>query len=683
MRSDLTNKEFFEIFAQTFASFAVNKELKIISVLLVVLSLIPVHAYGQTEKLSEKIIEIAEDLANDEADPEAASTYIERLSELAENPVKMNSSPEDEISRLFFLSDFQVKALADYIHSSGRIVSVYELANIPGFDREVTEMMIPFISLDSNLNLNSDSVNLRNTFLSNVSIRSGNSDTTLSGSQWKILTKYKFTAGSISGGFTSEKDPGEKFLNGTPPLPDFLSANLTYSGNGLIRKLIIGDFSARFGQGTNINTGIRTGLSLTASGYMSASDEIKPYTSTNENNFFRGIAAEIAHKNLELFLFFSNNNIDATLGSLSGLKKDYIENFYLAGIHNTSSLLLKKDVVSEQVIGINLSYNFKNLRTGLLWSEDKFSLPVIQDDQNPEDIFSFSGDRNNLYTLYYNSLIKRILFYGELSVNENNKYAFVQGSSFRPSDRLTINFLYRNYDAGYTSFHGKSPGISSSTGNEQGILGNFTFEAVKHLFISGGSDFHHFQWLRYRCSAPSWGVKQEIRVRFLPSEKITTEASYIYRLSMVDNMENNGIPDQIKSVTRSLKGSFRYTISENLSLGTRIDYKIVSPSGSNGMLILQDLNYSLRQIPVTIWLRYCLYNTNDWDSRIYTYENDLLYSFSIPALSGVGSRSYFMANWKIFDFAELRVKYGITSLNESGTFPVNKDEFKIQLKAWF
>jgi hypothetical protein len=152
---------------------------------------------------------------------------------------------------------------------------------------------------------------------------------------------------------------------------------------------------------------------------------------------------------------------------------------------------------------------------------------------------------------------------------------------------------------------------------------------------------------------------------------------------MVDNTENNGIPDQIKSVTRGLKGSVRYSISENLSLGTRIDYKVVSPSGSSGMLILQDLNYSLWQIPVTIWLRYCLYNTNDWDSRIYTYENDLLYSFSIPALSGVGSRSYIMANWKISDFAELRVKYGITSLNESGTFPVNKDEFKIQFKAWF
>ena len=67
----------------------------------------------------------------------------------------------------------------------------------------------------------------------------------------------------------------------------------------LYRKVILGDYSARFGQGTNINTGISTGLSLTSQGYMSATNEIKPYTSTDENNFFRGIATVLSIKNME------------------------------------------------------------------------------------------------------------------------------------------------------------------------------------------------------------------------------------------------------------------------------------------------------------------------------------------------------------------------------------------------
>ena len=218
------------------------------------------------------------------------------------------------------------------------------------------------------------------------------------------------------------------------------------------------------------------------------------------------------------------------------------------------------------------------------------------------------GDRNNLYTVYYNSLIKRILLYGEFSTNEHNKYAFVQGLSFRPSDRLTINFLFRNYNAGYISFHGKGPGSSSATGNEQGILGNFTFEAAKHLFISGGCDIQHFPWLKYRCSAPSWGMKQEIRVRFLPTEKLTIDASYNYRFSMVDNTETTGIPEQKEIITRSIKGSVRYSLYDNLTLGTRIDYKIVDPSGSKGMLLLQDINYRFRSDPGFIMVQVIVFS---------------------------------------------------------------------------
>ena len=643
--------------------------------------LFSVRVFCQETKLPEIIRDVAEELAANDSDPEAASAYIERLYELAENPVKINSASEDEISRLFFLSDFQVKALADYSRSSGKIISYFELANIPGFDKATAEMMIPFTTLTSKEYLNSDPVRWRNYLITNLTVRSGKDDTTSLGSAWRVLTKYKFTAGSFSGGFTIEKDPGEEFLYPGTIQPDFLSANIAYNGRGVIRRIILGDYSARFGQGTNINTGIRTGLSLTSPGYMSASDEIKPYTSTDENNFFRGIATELSVKNLAVFLFYSKNNLDATLGSSSGYSKDYIDNLYTSGLHNTSSLLLKKDAISELVYGINLSYNFKNVRVGLAWSEDRFSLPVNPTGQDPEKIFNFRGDRNDLYSVYYNSLIKRILLFGELSVNDSGKHAFVQGLSFRPSDRLIINFLYRNYNAGYISFHGKGPGSSSASGNEKGILGNFTFEAAKHLFISGGCGIQHFPWLKYRCSSPSWGVKREIRIRFIPTEKLTIDGLYSYRFSMADNTSGNRIPELKQLITKNLKFYVRYSLYDNLTIGTRIDYKIVEPSGSKGMLVLQEINYSFRQVPVTLWFRYCLFNTDDWDSRLYTYENDLLYSFSIPALSGEGSRSYIMVKWKIFDNAEIRIKYGILTKTGTPGAITNTEEFRIQVKV--
>ena len=105
-------------------------------------------------------------------------------------------------------------------------------------------------------------------------------------------------------------------------------------------------------------------------------------------------------------------------------------------------------------------------------------------------LFDFSGSRNDLYTIYYNLFIRKILLYGEFTVNEDRKFAMIQGISFRPADRLTINFLFRNYAPGFTSFYGHGPGVGSKTSNEKGILGNFTFEAARHLFVSGGADIN-------------------------------------------------------------------------------------------------------------------------------------------------------------------------------------------------
>jgi len=97
----------------------------------------------------------------------------------------------------------------------------------------------------------------------------------------------------------------------------------------------------------------------------------------------------------------------------------------------------------------------------------------------------------------------------------------------------------------------------------------------------------------------------------------------------------------------------------------------------------QDLAYRFAGIPVTLWTRFCIYNTDDWDSKIYLYENDLLYSFSIPALSGKGTRSYIMLKWDIGDLAELRVKYGLASLSGSGASQSQTDELKIQFSIRF
>jgi hypothetical protein len=51
--------------------------------------------------------------------------------------------------------------------------------------------------------------------------------------------------------------------------------------------------------------------------------------------------------------------------------------------------------------------------------------------------------------------------------------------------------------------------------------------------------------------------------------------------------------------------------------------------------------------PVAVNFRLQYVETGSYDSRIYAYENDVLYGFSIPAFSGKGYRYYINANYDV------------------------------------
>ena len=143
---------------------------------------ISLSGFGQNSKLSESIIGIAEQLASHEENPEAAASYTDRLYELAESPVKINSGSENEIARFFFINDFQVKSLADYIKTSGKIMSFYELANIPGFDIATAEMLMPFCTLETSNSAKKGPPGVDCRLITNLAFKPGENDTSLSGS---------------------------------------------------------------------------------------------------------------------------------------------------------------------------------------------------------------------------------------------------------------------------------------------------------------------------------------------------------------------------------------------------------------------------------------------------------------------------------------------------------------------
>ncbi len=637
---------------------------------------------GQTEDLSGSVVSIAEELAGDDSGTGNLEEFTERLSELTGNPVKINSDDPGELERLFFLTDFQLKAITGYRSEYGSLQTIYEIANITGFDRALAEMMAPFITFEEKTSTTGKYISWRNSLLASAYLRSTDRESDSEGSPWKLLSKYRFSASSFSGGITAEKDAGEYFPGATAIAPDFTSAFLCYSGTGIIKKVVAGDFGIRFGMGSTLNTGISTGLSLTSPGYMSGRNEIRPHTSSDEYNYFRGVAAEIGKGKIGFSAYFSDNLIDANLYGAESTSPSGIKSVYTSGLHNTPSLLIKKDRLREINYGASVSYDFRNLRVGILWSETLFpageGIAVTE-----EDPFSFSGNLNSNFCFTYKAVTGNIISFGEFSLNYGGSHALIQGLSLKASGRLTVNLLYRNYSPGYTTFHGRAPGTTSRTENEHGLTGSFTLEAARNLFLSAGYNLSYYPWKRYRTSFPSYSEAGEIRLRFEPSSSFQMELSGSLKESVSDDDAVNTIPGQSDLKTLTCRLLVKYGISENMSLVTRLYYKNASPRGREGTVLSQDLMFSFPSFPVRFWLRFSAFNTDDWDTRLYVYENDLLQSYSIPALSGSGCRNYAMVRWDATQNLRLIMKYGITLPLKGDNQNTFRDDFKIQLSLKF
>ena len=83
-------------------------------------------------------------------------------------------------------------------------------------------------------------------------------------------------------------------------------------------------------------------------------------------------------------------------------------------------------------------------------------------------------------------------------------------------------------------------------------------------------------------------------------------------------------------------------------LRSRIDF---SESGSDstkrehGYVLSQDIGYTHPKHPFSVSFRFAIFDTDSWSTRIYSYENDLLYTFSVPAYYSNGIRTYLMLKY--------------------------------------
>ncbi|MBE0668750.1 MAG: hypothetical protein IH593_13905 [Bacteroidales bacterium] len=581
----------------------------------------------------------------------------------------LNSGDEEEISRLFFLTDFQVKVLADYVIKSGSIVSVYEIALLTGFDSSTARLMAPYVSLALPTSQGSHGGGYTSVIATAMArLPSGDPPETEVRSVLRLRHKGK----KISYGLTAENDPGEPFTFNGAYGPDFLSGHIMYQGGGLSDRIIAGDYSLRFGEGLLFNSNAWQRSGLLSPSFMTGRTVVSPYVSTEENNFFRGVAGVLGNLTRGIVLFASSNSIDARQASGVSDSQVYITNLLKGGLHDTESGRSARNSLTENVAGMHISAGSNIIRGGITASFTHFSLPFLADSTDAKTHFNFRGDHLLNLGADLKAGTGRILFFSEAGCSFPGSWAVTGGIRATPSSRVTINLTGRYYSPDYYTFHASACRSGSATSNETGVSGNIHIEAARHLFLTMGADIYSIPWLRYRSSAPSTGSAFEFRSEYIPSENIILRLSYSAHDREYDiHRELPGVAATQREKREQLTAMFGYSPSGAVTITTRAGFCRLSGQEDKGYMLCQDLSVSVRPLPLKVWLRYALWSSDDYNTRLYAWENDMLYSFSIPAFYGEGSRAALMVSWKPSGSIELRAKYSVT---------VTKEEFAREMK---
>lgn len=636
--------------------------------------------------------------------------FSTQLSQLYDHPIDLNTCKDEDLATLNVFSAIQIMNIIDYRKRNMGFTTLYELKLVDGISREQIFLAIPFLKVDDKEKY-SPEINLKN--LSRLGkhslllryqrvlekqaayIPDENGETKFLGSADRIYSKYKFQfTNKIRAGITADKDAGEPFFKSPNQQGfDFFSGFVQLQNQGVIKSLVIGDFSLQFGQGLAVWNGFGMGKSTMTTNVSKFGKGVDKYSSTDENNFFRGLATTLDYKNFELSVFGSYKHIDGNT-DVDNVDNDidYFSSFDQTGLHATSSDFEDKNTILQKAFGGDLSYRFERLKIGASFIHYDYSHNLQASDKLYK-LYDFSGNENNNASFHYQWNLNHIFLSGEVAVDDQLNWAVTNNASFNISSKLGLAVLHRYFEKDYHAQFSAAFAEGSRAQNEQGFYTGINLLPTKNWIISAYIDLYEFLWLKYQVSSPSQGLDYFINAEYALSSNFNFYFRYKKESKPKDFAgDNDYIKQQIPETKQQLRAHFNYGDRNQFHFKTRLEWSWYEhETKENGMLVYQDIIYDLKKLPIKSTIRFLVYDTDGYDSRIYTYENDLLYNYAIPAFSGRGIRSYFLINYKLMKNLNLWVKYGITIYEDEDTVGSSdteiqgnkKSEIKIQLQWKF
>jgi len=631
---------------------------------------------------------------------------VEEMDEMRSRPLDLNSASEEDLLRIPCLNASQRMKLFEYLKDYGEVFSIYELLAINGFDSCLVHKISPYVNFIPLSH--SPSLTFKNLFKygkNEVLIQGGScfpgsrgytgqasgketgSTNYYPGSPYQMSFRYTYSfADLLAIGFSGDKDPGEQFFAGEQKYGmDYYSGYISISPGKLLKRLIIGNYRAGWGLGLTFNTGSSLGIYPGFTQEFYAGNGIRPTQSVSEGSVLRGVAVCLGIKRLTLSGICSYLKRDATpveKDSLTGNAQAF-SSFIETGYHRTISEISKKDNVSELIFGGNLNFRGNFFSLGVT----AYSVSLSARFQPRSELynrFAFSGTNNFVTGADFNLFYRFVRISGEVSRSANGSIAWIAGLNLNPDPRFSAVILYRNYPPDFQNLYSNCFRQNTFTSNETAWFLSLSANLPWHVNLGLFADFCSFPWAKYTVGMPS----AENDIGILMSSQLNKSLNIILRYIYFSAETNIVKEDEIihktgKEWSDDIRLQLNWAVSQAITLESRIEVKRARPGQqqeTTGWLLFQDISLRPLKFPLKVVLRYSVFDCPYYASRIWAYEPDVAYGYSMPAYYGQGIRTAAMVRYAAGRHFVFSLKAGLTRYNDRNVISSGPDQIDANWK---
>ena len=561
---------------------------------------------------------------------------------LHESPIDLNNTSDEELTQLYFLSPQQIDAILAYAYRHP-FESLYELRLIPELaDYEIRDLL-PFVYINraalNSETINTDALYAKEIFakahhelLTRIDARNieayEGTDPIYTQFRYRFDFRRRVTFGvqlrRPAGGFARDLQYGAYLqLNDITPH---------------LHTLVAGNFQASFGQGLVLAPVFHSGKSMYVTSVGQQREGLRYYSSVDGEGL-HGAGATLRWE--------WNKTTRLDVSALYSMRR-------------------ANDSTWHHLLGANLTLRHKKLQVELTAIENLWSDSIHPYTNAKYNRHYFRGRNQAVIGASFRYNHGWFDMFGEVATAQNHQitndqspitkshwgFGTIIGSRFYPTNGISLLALYRYYSPYFDNALGYAFSETSRLGDENGGYLGFDITRLRNWRFIGYGDIFYFSGYKYGLgdATRTLGYDAMAEIQYSWSKHPSFQGGDGGRLSLRLRARQKG------DATYSTRAQFDW-VQGSWSLRTTAEANIIPSKLSTlnsqltyGYTIFQDISYSLplrEGRGLGLRLRLQGFDAREWANRIYTYEHDVLYAYSIPAVYGLGGRAYLCLRWQI------------------------------------